>query len=70
MVQTSPWEKMLDNPKWPADIKGSNATVINNNSSANIDESDDDFDNGDVDLLLSDFELEEDEVDGLLNMIK
>ena len=70
MVHTAPWEKILDNPKWPADIKNSNVKAINNNSRADIDDSDDDFDEGDVDLSLSDLEFEEDEVDGLLKMME
>ena len=65
MAHTSPWETILDNPKWPADVK-----VINNNSNTRIDGSDDDLNDGDVDLSLSDLEFEEDEVDSLVKMME
>ena len=69
MVHTAPWENILHNPQWPADVKDSKA-VVNGGSSSNADESDDEFDDGDVDLSLSDLEFEEDEVDSLLEMIE
>ena len=78
MTHTAPWQELLDNPKWPADVKNSNSKKrANDDSKLGVNESDDDSDESDYDvdsndaeLSLSDLEFEEDEVDSLLNIME
>src|SRR6266478_9493691 len=78
MIQTAPWEDIMKNPPWPADIQSSSGrsvqTGILDKTLKEMDVSDEGW--TDIDELednhveFPDVEVEEDEVDHLVNMME